>query len=194
MGPAEQTILIVDDDRGLLRLIDRSLRRDGFLTATADSGKTALEWLAVHQAGLMLLDLKLEDIEGRELIERVKEADRCPPFIVITGQGDERVAVDMMKRGAVDYLVKDVDFLQFVPSVVKRALEQVENERRLRQLEKEILEISDRERQRIGQDLHDGLCQQLAGIELMSQVLELKLAPRSKADAARAGEIARFVR
>jgi len=61
-------------------------------------------------------------------------------------------------------------------------------------LEKEILEISDRERQRIGQDLHDGLCQQLAGIELMSQVLEQKLAARSKADAARAGEIARFVR
>src|SRR5262249_1883067 len=61
-------------------------------------------------------------------------------------------------------------------------------------LEKEILEISDREQRRIGQDLHDGLCQQLAGIELMSQVLEGKLAPRSKSDAARAGEIAGHVR
>src|SRR6266404_2562877 len=165
MGPEKQTILVVDDDRGLLRLIERALRREGFPTATADSGKTALDWLADHEANLMLLVLKLEDIQGSELIERVKEADRCPPFIVITGQGDERVAVDMMKRGAVDYLVKDVDFLEFVPSVVKRAFEQLENARRLRQLEKEILEISDRERQRIGQDLHDGLCQQLAGIE-----------------------------
>jgi PAS domain S-box-containing protein len=63
-----------------------------------------------------------------------------------------------------------------------------------RRLEREILEISDRERQRMGQDLHDGICQQLAGIELMSQVLEQKLARRSKADAARAGEIARYVR
>jgi PAS domain S-box-containing protein len=63
-----------------------------------------------------------------------------------------------------------------------------------KRLEKEILEISDRERQRIGQDLHDGLCQHLAGIELMSQVLEQQLAPRSKAAAARAGEIARHVR
>jgi signal transduction histidine kinase len=61
-------------------------------------------------------------------------------------------------------------------------------------LEKEILEISDREQRRIGQDLHDGLCQQLAGIELMSQVLEQKLAPRSKSDAARVGEIAGHVR
>jgi two-component system CheB/CheR fusion protein len=63
-----------------------------------------------------------------------------------------------------------------------------------KRLEKEILEISDRERQRIGQDLHDGLCQHLAGIELMSQVLEQQLAPKSKAAAARAGDIARHVR
>ncbi|HEV2436712.1 MAG TPA: PAS domain S-box protein [Verrucomicrobiae bacterium] len=61
-------------------------------------------------------------------------------------------------------------------------------------LEKEILEISEREQRRIGQDLHDGLCQHLAGIELMSQVLEQKLARRSKAAAARAGDIAKNVR
>jgi signal transduction histidine kinase len=63
-----------------------------------------------------------------------------------------------------------------------------------KRLEKEILEISDREQRRLGQDLHDGLCQQLAGIELMSQALEQKIAARSKADAARAGEIAGHVR
>jgi PAS domain S-box-containing protein len=63
-----------------------------------------------------------------------------------------------------------------------------------KRLEKEILEISDQERRRIGQDLHDGLCQHLAGIELMSQVLEQKLSRRSKAESARAGEIARHVR
>jgi two-component system sensor kinase FixL len=107
----------------------------------------------------------------------------------------------MMKRGALDYLVKDVDFLQFLPSVAKRALEQLDRERRLahaeaqrQRLEREILEISDGERRRIGQDLHDGLCQHLAAIELMSQVLERKLGPKSKGDAARAGEIARNVR
>ena len=51
-----------------------------------------------------------------------------------------------------------------------------------RRLEKEIMEISNREQQRIGQDLHDGLCQELAGIELMCQVLEQKLAAKSKAE------------
>jgi two-component system, LuxR family, sensor kinase FixL len=63
-----------------------------------------------------------------------------------------------------------------------------------KRLEKEILEISEREQRRIGQDLHDGLCQHLAGIELMSQVLEQKLARRSKAAAARVGDIAKNIR
>ncbi len=63
-----------------------------------------------------------------------------------------------------------------------------------KRLEREILEISDREQRRIGHDLHDGLCQHLAGIELMSQVLEQKLAPQSKDAARRAGDIAKNVR
>ena len=63
-----------------------------------------------------------------------------------------------------------------------------------KRLEREILAISDRERQRIGQDLHDGLCQQLTGSELMSQVLEQKPGVRSRGAAARAGEIAQHVR
>jgi PAS domain S-box-containing protein len=63
-----------------------------------------------------------------------------------------------------------------------------------KRLEKEILEISDREQRRIGQDLHDGLCQHLAGIELMSQVLAQKLAPKSKAHARQVNEIASHVR
>ena len=63
-----------------------------------------------------------------------------------------------------------------------------------KQLERQILEVSDREQRRIGHDLHDGLCQHLAGIEMLSQVLEKKLAPRSKDGAARAANIARLVR
>lgn len=63
-----------------------------------------------------------------------------------------------------------------------------------KRLEQEILEISNRERHRIGYDLHDGLCQQLAGIELMSQVVEQKLARRDKSAAAQVGEIARNIR
>jgi PAS domain S-box-containing protein len=63
-----------------------------------------------------------------------------------------------------------------------------------KRMEKEVLEISEREQRRIGQDLHDGLCQHLAGVEMLSQVLAQKLASKSKDGAARATEIAKAVR
>ena len=63
-----------------------------------------------------------------------------------------------------------------------------------KRLEKEIIEISNREQQRIGQDLHDGLCQELAGIELMCQVLEQKLAAKSPSESQQVGEIAQHIR
>jgi PAS domain S-box-containing protein len=63
-----------------------------------------------------------------------------------------------------------------------------------KQLEKEILEISDREQRRIGQDLHDDLCQRLAGIEFMSQVLEQNLAAKSRPETTAAAEITQLVR
>jgi two-component system sensor histidine kinase NreB len=72
--------------------------------------------------------------------------------------------------------------------------ERKKQERERLVLEKQILEISDRERQRIGQDLHDGLGQHLTGIELMTQTLEGKLRATSPADAEQAAKIARHVR
>lgn len=179
------TILVVDDDPGLTRLIERELRREGFQTAVAGSGREATGWLKQHRAALLLLDLKLPDMEAPVLIEAMSATGSAPPFIVITGQGDERVAVDMMKRGALDYLVKDVNFIEFVPTVVRRALSQLEKENRLaaaegdrQRLEQEILQISEREQQRIGRDLHDDLGQQLAGLSIMATMLSRSLAGR----------------
>ena len=63
-----------------------------------------------------------------------------------------------------------------------------------KRLEQELLSISELEQRRLGQDLHDGLCQHLAGIEFMSQVLQQKLAGKAKVESARAEEIARLVR
>lgn len=125
------TILVVDDDPGLLRLIGKVLVREGFEPVTAASGREAVNWLAANRADLMLLDLKLPDIEGAELLQQLAAINRPVPFVIITGQGDERVAVEMMKRGALEYLVKDVQFLEFIPTVIRRALEQLAADRRL---------------------------------------------------------------
>ncbi len=310
------TILVVDDDRGVLRLIEKSLQRENFCVAKADSGKAALDWLQQHRPDLMLLDLKLADSNAKDLIAKFAAAKRLSPFIIITGQGDERVAVEMMKSGAMDYVVKDAQFYDLVPTLVRKALEQIEREQKLaaaeealriseerfrvalkyspiavfnqdanlrytwfhnmpiaepektvlgktdedlfpqseadrlvqiktrvlatglglrqevnctvngetriydlavepvrdpagkivgitgaamditesKRLEREVLQISELEQRRIGQDLHDGICQHLAGIELMSQVLEQNLEKKSKLQAAQAQKISMHVR
>ncbi|MDB6130519.1 MAG: response regulator receiver sensor signal transduction histidine kinase [Verrucomicrobiales bacterium] len=130
-------VFVVDDDAGLLRLVSKSLAREGFTVSTACSGSEAIAWLTSHEADLMLLDLKLPDLQGRDLIHQLTRINRQLPFIIITGQGDERVAVEMMKTGALDYLVKDAQFIEFLPAVVHHAFSQIERGRRLEIAEKQ---------------------------------------------------------
>lgn len=152
---ASNTILVVDDDQGLLRLMVKALNREGFVTAIASSGKEAIAWLGGNTAALMLLDLKLQDIEVKELINHLESISRSVPFIIITGQGDERVAVEMMKRGALDYLVKSVQFIEFLPEVIRRALDQLAREKRLAEA-KEALRRSEKHLARAQEIAHLG--------------------------------------
>lgn len=310
------SLLIADDDPGLLRLTSRTLGREGFHVSTASSGEEAIAWLERDRPDLLLLDLKLNDVDARQMISRLRESGRLPDFVIITGQGDERVAVEMMKHGALDYLVKDADFLDLLPARVHRVIEQIERARKLeaaeralrlseqrfrialedspitvfnqdaqlrytwihnpfparthrdhigrtdgdlfsrpeadlltaiksrvlatgvgsrqevqctvdgerrfydlnvepvrdkngnmigiagaatditehRRLEREISHISEIEQRRIGQDLHDGICQHLTGIELLCQALEQGLEPKSRAFATQAAAISKHVR
>jgi len=124
-------LLVVDDDEGLLILMAEALRNEGYEVATADSGEGALAWLAQRPADLMLLDLKMRDVGGPALLKRLKRDDAPVPFVVVTGQGDEKVAAEVMKQGALDYVMKDTGLLDLLPTVVKRALTAVQREREL---------------------------------------------------------------
>ena len=129
---------MVDDDRGLLRLAAKALERKGYVVATASTGAEAIALLRVNQPSLLLLDLKLEDLEAPQIISQLSDLGRLPPFLIITGRGDERVAVDMMKKGARDYLVKGVEFLEILPSVTARVLAQIEQEGKLAEAERAL--------------------------------------------------------
>ncbi|MGA2016939.1 MAG: response regulator [Opitutaceae bacterium] len=172
--PPAHEIMVVDDDEGLRLLVADALRAEGYAVAGADSGSAAVAALRERRPDLMLLDLQLEDMAGIALLDRLRRENLAVPFVVITGQGNVKVAVEMMKHGALDYLMKDTGILELVPSVVKRALAAMERERSLaaaqaeqRRLEKEVQDVSEKERQRFGADLHDGVGQQLTAIELM---------------------------
>lgn len=173
------TILVVDDDEGLLLLMAEALRAENYLVLTANSGARALAQLAGIKPDLLLLDLKLKDVGGQKMLEQLRRDDLLVPFVVVTGQGDEKVAVQVMKQGALDYVMKDTALLDLLPSVVRRALTAVQRERALaaaeaerERLAREVLQISEREQHRIGEDLHDGLGQQLTAIEMMCTSLK----------------------
>ncbi len=173
------TVLVVDDDEGLLILMEDALREAGHEVVTANSGAAAVKRLAERAPELMVLDLKLKDVAGPELLKRLRKEARAVPFIVVTGQGDEKAAVEVMKEGALDYVMKDSSMLELLPAVVRGALTAIERDRALAEahrarlrLEKEVLEVSEREQHRIGQDLHDGLGQQLTAIEIMCASLK----------------------
>ena len=124
-------IFVVDDDIEVAEVIQKYLRREGFHSSRAASGAEAISWLGEHRADLMLLDFRLSDMTAEDLVESLSERELLIPFIIITGLGDERVAVEMMKRGARDYLIKDASLVKLLPSVVTQLLEQLEGEKRL---------------------------------------------------------------
>lgn len=139
-----KTILIVDDDLGLTTLIQRLLRRAGYHAMTVQTGTQALTWLSHRKADLLLLDLRMPDMNGEELIQTLKQRERLIPFIVVTGKGDEQLAVKMLKCGARDYVTKDSASIELLPSVVTQTLRQLEQEHRLEAAELALAEERDR--------------------------------------------------
>lgn len=148
-------VVVADDEEGLLFLMVDVLRREGFEVEGFESGQDALEWLTGESADLLLLDLKLADLPALQLIERLRERGRDFPFVVITGHGDERTAVDVMKRGAVDYVMKESGVLDLLPAIVRRALGAIERERKLVDVTATVLRSEERH-QKIVQTALDG--------------------------------------
>ena len=194
-------ILVVDDDEGMRILMAEALRTEGHEVATADSGRAALAWLDAHRPDLMLLDLKMNDVDGPALLEKLQHGEARVPFIVVTGQGDEKIAVEVMKKGALDYVMKDTALLDLLPAVVKRTLATLAQERELtaaklehERLEGEVVAASERERHSIGGDLHDGLGQLLTAVELMCAGLKADTTRTNPAVAKRLGEMSALLR
>ena len=132
---SKQRILIVEDDPGIARLVSQAVVEAGCEADTFATGEQALDWLLTNKADMLLLDNVLPDMHALDFLDRLEEAGRALPFIITTGQGSESVAVELMKRGAVDYLLKDVDFLDNPPAAIGRAMNIVDTQKRLREVE-----------------------------------------------------------
>lgn len=137
--PDAKRILVIEDDSGIAALETELIEDHGFEVVHAADGKSGLAELARSSPDLLLLDYSLPDMTGIELLERLQAGgQRLPPFIVTTGAGDEYVAVDLMQRGAENYLIKDHRFLDILPRAIDRALRNIEMERLLAEAEKKL--------------------------------------------------------
>jgi two-component system cell cycle sensor histidine kinase/response regulator CckA len=126
------TILLVEDDPLLNKSIQKLLQREGFTTEGFMSGKNALERMSASSGDvLLLLDYTLPDMTGKEIIAAMRERGLDIPFVIITGHGDEQLAVEMMKLGALDYIVKSLQFHDVVPAKVRRACDEIAGRRKL---------------------------------------------------------------
>ncbi len=99
-------ILVIDDDRDTCLLLNRFLTRKGFQVIEMYSGKRALNWLESELPDLIMCDFRLEDMEATHLLSCIKTKNPDMPVIVITGYGEIRTAVRVMKMGAIDYIIK----------------------------------------------------------------------------------------
>jgi PAS domain S-box-containing protein len=124
-------ILIVEDDEGLAELLTTVLSDKDNFCYTLRTGQAVLNWISSQQVDLILLDYSLPDMTAADLVAILRQKGFDLPFIIITGQGDERIAVEMMKQGAIDYFIKDGTLLNRLPAVISRVCQEIETRRQL---------------------------------------------------------------
>jgi DNA-binding NtrC family response regulator len=102
-------ILIIDDDEGLTHFLSRFFSRKGYEVKACGDGLTALDLIAGQTFDLILMDYKMPELNGLEALKRIKDLQVKTPVIIMTAYGTTETAIEAMKRGAYDYLLKPFD-------------------------------------------------------------------------------------
>jgi DNA-binding response OmpR family regulator len=123
MAPKKPTVLIAEDDRGMLNLLRRSLEFEDYRVLTAQAGPAALDLAGSEELTLVLLDVGLPGLDGLTVCQRIREFSDVP-IIIITARGQEEDIVRGFEAGADDYLPKPFGIPQLlarVKAVLRRA-------------------------------------------------------------------------
>ena len=135
----KKTILLVDDEEIILKSLGRDLKKAGYDVAMAANGESAIAKLGEKRFDLVITDLMMEGLNGIQVLKQAKKIDPELPVIILTGYGDMTSAIDALRSGADDYLLKpcDVEELLFK---VSSCLEKYELKRKIK-LYEDILPI-----------------------------------------------------
>jgi two-component system NtrC family response regulator len=105
----KKSILIIDDDKSLRRVIEFQLGEEGYRVLAADSGMSGLEMFQENEVDLVITDIQMPGIDGIELLKRIKTISSDAMVIIITAYGSIQSAVEAMRHGAFDYITKPFD-------------------------------------------------------------------------------------
>lgn len=127
----------MDDNKTVRRAISKNLGERGFSPIEASNGREALEIFQKEKPDSVLVDLRMPDMDGIETLQKLKEIDPGIPIIIITGHGDIPTAVEAIKLGAYEFVVKPPDFDRLV-LILRRATEKCEMDRKIKMLSSDI--------------------------------------------------------
>lgn len=110
-------LLLVDDEQAYVNILSRRLERKGFQVKVANNGTQAIQLSRIEDFDVAVLDLKMDDMDGIEVLKIFKKMVPDMVVIMLTGHGSEQAARDGMKFGAFDYLTKPCDFEDLVAKI-----------------------------------------------------------------------------
>jgi two-component system response regulator FixJ len=149
MNP-DVVVHIVDDEEAVRNSLAFLLTTSGFAVRTHQSASAFLEVAGDIRNGCLITDLRMPDINGVELLGRLRDRGAMLPAIVITGHGDVQMAVDAMKHGALDFIEKpfsDEVLIASIQRAVELAASKVRNEAALEATHARLASLSEREAQ-----------------------------------------------
>lgn len=113
----KHTVLVVDDDKQFTNVIKEILQKEGYDVYIANDGKQGLDIISEHKIDIILTDIELPLINGMDLLEKAKKYYKDNEVIMITGHGNEELAVKALRRGAMNYLRKPIDLEELLIAV-----------------------------------------------------------------------------
>jgi len=137
MTGQQPLLVVVDDEQGILDVVGRFARRAGYEVVTCSGGREAIGLLQTHRADLVLVDLRMPDVGGLDVLRAIRDIDPRCQAVLMTGYASVDTAVDAIKLGAMDYLSKPIDFAR-LEQLLTSVREEIDRRRSLLTIEGDI--------------------------------------------------------
>lgn len=135
-------ILVIDDERSIRNTLKEILEYENYIVELAEDGASALELIKVNNFGVILCDIKMEGMDGIEVLERVKKSHPDIPVVMISGHGNVDIAVECIKKGAYDFIEKPLD-LNRVLVTIRNAMDKSELVTETKKLRKRVNKVDE---------------------------------------------------